>query len=120
MKIMLACLCLLLLPTLASAGILWGDNVTITNYGAADGYSVRYSRSYSSPISYRTYRVYRGDVQSGYYVPAPAASVDVVQEAPVVVYAAPQRVAVHVVRHRVKVKHHVHHVRVRSSASICP
>ncbi len=75
MKTILTALCFFLLPTLASAGILFGPNVRINNYGVSDGFAKQYGYSDNYSPRFRTYRVYRNDVQRGYWVPGPAAPV---------------------------------------------
>lgn len=99
MKLILAILALILLPSMASAGLLFGSSSkTVVHehhyHGVAPsaGYSMTYGRSYSAMPSYRTYRVFRGPVQSGYYVPqAPVAAPADPEPAPVQVYSAPVR-----------------------------
>ncbi len=130
MKYILSILAFCLLPSMASAGLLFGDRVTIYNGTApSSGYTVRYGYSDSFP-SYRTYRVYRRPVvtysvgpQVGYAVPAPApvaAPADAPQDpapvyrsVPVQSYYAVDDVAVGTVtriKHREKHKHGKHKV----------
>lgn len=73
MKYLLA-LCLCLLPSVADAGLLFGNKTVIHNHGAPT--SVQYGYSDAFPAG-RTYRVYRGRTMTGYLAPAPADSVTV-------------------------------------------